>query len=507
MPSKASPRSRRAAAATRVYELAEPRADAMLESLRAFGYNLPTAVADLLDNSLTAGATRINVHMEWAGPDSWLRVTDNGCGMDESTLRDAMRPGTRNPREERNPKDLGRFGLGLKTASLSQARRLTVQTRAEGHEHFTRCWDLDFVQLERKWALLTQPYSSESEAALGELQSRSGTTVLWEVMDRVVGDEAADDEEAHRAFLDRIEHVRAHLGLVFHRWISPPRPVRITVNGAQVAPWDPFMSDHPAGQHLPEERFGSGPREVRIQPFILPHQSKLKREDNGGPDPRLWAPHQGFYIYRNRRLLVAGDWLGFYRVDELHQLARIRVDIGNALDDDWKIDVRKAQAHPPDATRRRLRQIADATRAQAAEVYRHRGKVLERQSERAPISYAWLQTKRRGKIIYKVNREHPLIAAILTGAMQRKRDIESALRLVEETIPVNFILGTFREHAEAQPQPYDGADAELENLIRAVAQSYRAQGFKDREIRKLMLSVEPFQHYPQIIEAIGLDEE
>lgn len=479
----------------------------MLESLRAFGYNLPTAVADLLDNSLTAGATRIDIHMEWAGPQSWLRVKDNGVGMDETTLRDAMRPGTRSPREERSPRDLGRFGLGLKTASFSQARRLTVRTKADGDDEHTRCWDLDFVEKERKWALLLDAFDDAGEEALGSITPKSGTTVLWQNMDRIVGDEAVEDEQAHSAFLERVDQVRSHLGLVFHRWIAPPQPVKITVNGSPVVPWDPFLADHPATQHLPEETFGSGAREVRIQPFILPHQSKLRSAEAETNDSRRWAPHQGFYIYRNRRLLVAGDWLGFYRIDETHQLARIRVDIGNALDEAWKLDVRKAQAHPPDAARRRLRQIADATRSQASEVYRHRGKVLERQSERTPISYGWSQAKRQGKIVYKVNREHPLVAALIETKSPTKKQVEAVFRLLEETIPVNFILGTFREHAEAQAQPFHGATADLEPLVRAVALAYKRQGFKDREIRKLLLAAEPFQHYPEVIAAINLDEE
>ena len=141
------------ARASAKHEITAPDAASMFESLRAFGYELPTALADLIDNSVFAGARNVWIDFEWNGAESTVSITDDGHGMAEKELVNAMRPGSRNPREVRDPKDLGRFGLGLKTASLSQGRRLTVRSKQVESTGFTRCWDLDHVAKTGDWYL------------------------------------------------------------------------------------------------------------------------------------------------------------------------------------------------------------------------------------------------------------------------------------------------------------------------------------------------------------------
>src|SRR5437016_4415683 len=163
------------------YDFAPPRADAMIESLRAFGYDLPTAIADLIDNSISAESKNIWINFEWNGADSFVTIRDDGRGMSESDLLGAMRPGSRNPLEARDPRDLGRFGLGLKTASFSQCRRLVVRSKTTNSKiSATRCWDLDFVAFKNKWLLIREA-GTASEKRLGRLNGLAhGTVVLWE---------------------------------------------------------------------------------------------------------------------------------------------------------------------------------------------------------------------------------------------------------------------------------------------------------------------------------------
>src|SRR5947209_1369949 len=104
---------------------AEPEASSMIETFRAIGYSIQSAVADIVDNSISAGAKNIRINFEWKGANTWLAIKDDGIGMDNDELIQAMKPGSRNPNEERSAKDLGRFGLGLKTASFSQCRILS----------------------------------------------------------------------------------------------------------------------------------------------------------------------------------------------------------------------------------------------------------------------------------------------------------------------------------------------------------------------------------------------
>lgn len=173
------------------YEIVEPDAAAMTEALRAFGYDLSTAIADILDNSISAKAKKIDVQFHWAGARSWIRISDDGNGMDADELKAAMRLRSRNPREERAAADLGRFGLGLKTASFSQCRRLTVRSKKRGRTSTTRCWDLDYIEAEKTWALIEGAHPDTTEASFTQQvaefdgEDSSGTVVMWEKLDRV----------------------------------------------------------------------------------------------------------------------------------------------------------------------------------------------------------------------------------------------------------------------------------------------------------------------------------
>ncbi len=489
------------------FDIVDPRPDALVESLRAFGYTLETALADLLDNSITARATIAEVELYWDGPNSWIRVADNGCGMDEPTLIEAMRAGTKSPLEERNPNDLGRFGLGLKTASFSQCRQLSVLSAQDEKEVF-RCWDLDFIQTARKWALLKKPTTRQTADVVGyrhEWPCR--TIIVWEKLDRVVGPEAADNEGAHRHFLRKVDRVVEHLGMVFHRFIAKPGPqITILVNGVRVQPWDPFMATHPTTQLLPRETVGSGTRTVVVQPFVLPHQTKLSMaEHQAAAGPKGWNAQQGFYIYRNRRMIVEGDWLGFFRQEEHSKLARIQIDILNASDHDWKIDVRKAHAVPTDDVKDSLKRWAEATRTRAIEVYRHRGQADARQSAE-PQVFMWLQTKHGSTVTYKLNREHPMVRRVLEQPVTTKKDLRDLLRVVEETMPVQFVISDFAKNTEQQMLPFEQDPGEVANIALAVGELLVRAGAPRTAVKRRLLAMEPFRYYPEIIESLSWNE-
>ena len=168
------------------FDVVNPDPGALIESLRSFGYSLEASVADIVDNSITAGARNIHIQFSWHGEQSTIAIMDDGCGMTEDKLVNAMRPGSRSPLEERDPADLGRFGLGLKTASFSQCRKLSVGSKAAGHEPGIRIWDLDYVNQCGEWRLKKlDPRGCDSTfSALNT--SKSGTIVLWEQIDRLV---------------------------------------------------------------------------------------------------------------------------------------------------------------------------------------------------------------------------------------------------------------------------------------------------------------------------------
>ena len=261
----------RLAAATRPNDLTEaddvvvPSPGALLDSLRSEGYEFESAIADIIDNSLAAKAKLVEVTIHASGQESWVAITDDGHGMDATTVREAMRLGGVGPSEKRGASDLGRFGLGLKTASLSQCGCLTVFTRPKGGDIVIRSWDMETVTKTKSWQLRRHPTDLALEdrftAWLG--QKKNGTVVLWEKLDRITKD-CKDESEMDARLRERADRTREHLGMVFHRYLSKAKyKLRITLSNVEILAWDPFLEKEPATQPLGEDRLsykGNGPR-------------------------------------------------------------------------------------------------------------------------------------------------------------------------------------------------------------------------------------------------------
>lgn len=482
------------------WDIAEPSPDALVESLRAFGYSPEAAVADLIDNSISAGAHEIDVHFHWNGAESTVCVKDDGRGMDEQTLLNAMRAGSRNPLETRDESDLGRFGLGLKTASFSQARELTVLSRRRGTKKSAiRRWDLDLIAATSEWRLLrTEPPGTP----VPQLTGNSGTVVMWSKCDRLVGDADRHESKAHSRFNAAIDRVANHLSAVFHRFMTGRGKVAITVNGVKLRPWDPFMQENDATQHLGAELLSLRGYPVKVTPYVLPHRSKLTADEQAnGAGAAGWNQQQGFYIYRSNRLLVQGDWLGLgFAKDEHTKLARIAVEFPAALDHDWQVDVKKSGARAPGPLQQDLRRIATATRRQAEEVYRHRGKIIARKASKDFVM-AWQQIKTRdGEVRYKINREHPVIATLLDSSSNR-RETERGLRFIEETIPTTLVGITIADALDQQPTPFSHHRPELDGLLRFTFDGLVETGLKRAEALDRIAAAEPFTQYPEIVQA------
>lgn len=337
-----------------------PKAGAMINTFRAFGYNLQTAIADIIDNSISARANNVWIQYEWDGEKSWATITDDGDGMDRDGLIEAMTPGSKDPKDDREEHDLGRFGLGLKTSSFSQCKALTVLTRKENHNIIKRHWDLDFVNETGKWNLLDYLSDNKFQEPLEKLNH--GTTVLWEKLDRLVGNGNVHNEAARSVFLEEFEKVEDHLSLVFHRYMERKK-LTIWMNGNKLEPWDPFMKESEGGQLIAHENLDNN--QVIVKCYVLPHISKLHPEERKKAKTDEWYRLQGFYIYRNSRLLLYGDWLGLFPKNEHFKNARILVDIPNRLDHDWKIDIKKATATPSIAVRKDLVRLGKMTRKAA----------------------------------------------------------------------------------------------------------------------------------------------
>jgi hypothetical protein len=481
------------------YENLPPRADAMVSSMRAIGYDLAMAIADLIDNSIFAGASNIWIKYHWEGLNSWIYILDNGYGMNEEKLREAMRLGSQSPLEERDQKDLGRFGLGLKTASFSQCRVATVYTKIPEGTTSLRCWNLNHIEKTKRWELDTIPPENTEPilATLNELPH--GTMVLWQELDRVIEviDEH-DNESGMKTFYNKFLTVQSYLEMLFHRYLSPPTNLKITLGEVELKPWDPCLMANSFTQELASEKYEDGT--VRIIPFVLPHVSKrTDRESDSGAGPKGWNAQQGFYLYRNKRMIVSGGYLDLGLVpEEHHKLARIMVDIDNNMDHEWSIDVRKATATPPDRLRAELIKVAKATRKIAANVYRARMKTAEDPRKRN-TSEVWNKMRRGDKIVYKINKKNEVIKEILDEITPPVSWVNKLFHVIESTVPYRLIIMDNSEQEDSLidlPPEVNMPVQEVIDLCVVIYEKYRKKGKTHETAIDLTLSLEPFNTHP-----------
>lgn len=466
---------------------AAPSASMLIESMRDIGYSLETALADVIDNSITAGASKIDIRAD-IGEHPRIGVMDDGYGMSWEELMKAMRPGSRSPLDERTPADLGRFGLGLKTASFSQCRRLTVVSRSGGETH-AAIWDLQHVANEDDW--LVQIPDDLTAIPWVDALGETGTLVIWEDLDRLV--EERDGKPSLEHFVGRIDDARSHLELVFHRFLSGEpglRKVEVRLNNRPLEARDPFHSRHPATIIGPLETIKVGDHTVHIQTLTLPHHRKVTPEDWERLAGREgYLKNQGFYVYRERRLIIYGTWFGLARQAELTKLARVRIDMPNGLDAEWKIDVKKASAQPPFLVRERLRRIIETIGATSKRVYTARGH-RRAADNRLPV---WTRVQDKNQIRYQINRDHPVIAVYLSrlgnGLLS---EFTRVLELSESTLPMDMFfadMGSSPDLIAENTTP----DETLRHAVYTTAAKLREAGVTTGELIEMMQCAEPFK--------------
>lgn len=417
-----------------------------------------------------------------------IGILDNGTGMDRVELMAAMKLGTRNPLEEREPRDLGRFGLGLKTASFSQCRRLTVVSRKDGQTN-AAVWDLGDIARADDWLvqLLDNPDGIRWSNRLGSC----GTLVVWEDLDRLFDENAPDGGVAQ--FVSRMDDARQHLELVFHRYLTGEpgiRKVRILLNERLLQGLDPFHSRHPATVIGPLETIKVGDSTVDVQAFTLPHHRKVTSDEwerYGGAEGYL--KNQGFYVYREKRLIIHGTWFGLAKQAELTKLARVRIDMPNRLDAEWKIDVKKASAQPPYQVRKRLRRIIETIGATSKRVYNGRGRRLVTDS-RLPM---WNRVQDKNQIIYRINLEHPVVEEFMTSLPEDlQKDFRSLLELISSTLPLDMIFADMGNKPDLMGGSITSEDT-LHRAVRTTVGKLTDAGLPLEEITAMLKVTEPFK--------------
>jgi hypothetical protein len=358
-----------------------PSAARTVGSLRDIGYDAPRAIADLVDNSLAADATQVDVTLHFDGDRSWIRVADNGVGMDASTLLEAMRYGS-----ERvyGSDDLGKFGFGLKTASTSQCRSVTVASRmaTQNARMEVRCLNLDHIEATNEWQVLVLRGSERPDQVTEPLRSHTGTVVLWDDLDRILEYKDPWGEWARKKLLSLAEDVDLYLGMVFHRFLAGEvlgKRLTIRVNGSKVRPWDPFCRDEPKTEELPAKDLSvasdTGFGLVRVRSYVLPRQNEFSSDAawRRASGIQNWNRQQGFYIYRANRMIQSGGWNRMRTSDEHTKLARVSLDFFPNLDALFGINIAKVYVSLPQELRDQLEPIVSQVARRADQRYRAGG--------------------------------------------------------------------------------------------------------------------------------------
>ncbi|MBR3243951.1 MAG: ATP-binding protein [Parasporobacterium sp.] len=481
-----------------------PIAPTLIESTRAIGYSLEAAIADIIDNSIAAKATQVSISF-FPLHGAYISILDNGVGMNAEELTTAMQYGSQNPLEERNVTDLGRYGLGLKTASLSQCSKLTVASKKNGKLEIRR-WDIDFVKITGQWSLISLTEEDEINEIpnIHELdQMDSGTLVVWQNLDRM----QAGSIDFSKSMGKQIDIVRDHLSLVFHRYLAGEPGVEklsISINGVDLEPLDPFLLKK-SDQTMQEETFIIHGSIIKVQPFILPHISKMTASEikmAGGKDGLRKL--QGFYVYRNKRLLVWGTWFRMMRKGELSKLARIRVDIPNTLDDLWTLDIKKSSAMPPEEVRANLANIIDKIGQKSKIKFTRRGKLETDDSQ----VHLWNRMKaREGGFYYEINRNHPMVSILESELGNEKKSLDALLTQIERNLPLNqlYIDLNNDEHISNEKSQ---DEIEIGQALKAMLPEGLSKIEKLEFLDKLS-SISPYSKHIKTIEAIkkGIKED
>lgn len=464
-------------------EQVNPNISNFIKSLRDVGYSYEIAVADIIDNSITSKAVKIRIYTV-AEPEIILAILDNGDGMKNDELVEAMRLASKNPEDKREKNDLGRFGLGLKTASFSQCRKLTVVSK-KGTVISAKQWDLDFISDENKWLLIT-PSNFDHLLLFDELKKqRSGTLVVWEKLDRFQKEN----------YSNSIDKLRKHLSLVFHRFLDGSasfKKLEISINNNVIKPFNPFNVEHPATQRISEEKIRLHNSEIIITPYILPHHSKLSQQDyERYSTDEGYTRSQGFYLYRASRLLIYGTWWGMHKTIDAHKLVRIGIDIPNNQDKYWGIDIKKSTARPTNEIRNDLKRIIKQVTEKGSRPYTGRGKKIKDNT----MNRFWQLIPFDNNFRFVLNQVHPIYEHLISRLKINEIELlDLYLKGLQAYLPLDAIQAQLQQNPHQIEQKSILSQKDIENFVKKL----KAAGLSQEYIDSL-LKTEIFRNNKELL--------
>ena len=424
----------------------------LLESNRNLGYSIDEAVSDLIDNSISAGATEISYEMHWNLGKPYFLLKDNGLGMsfENNELINSFRLGSRNPLDERDINDLGRFGFGMKTASLSQARSLSVISKKEGSSILARSLDLDFIAKNNKWRL-KKIDNTEIEYEISYLNDlKSGTVIRWDNWDR-----APSKEED---FFSLKEEINNYISVCFHRFIE--RGVKILDHDYPINSCSPIPSGEGSQEfsriHLTQNKDAEQIAYVLQHPKNWNENYEVKKALNSFRLFEGFERQQGIYIYRCDRLLTPkGGWLGLLKKGNAAKLARVVINYPNNADQMWSLDITKTNASIPYVFRKEIKKLINTVKKESINKISSGNRIINK-SLNFDHARIWnsINDKEFDRYKYIIDINHPYFKAFI----QKKKIKESDLKLLLNTIYENLPIAKIIDNNDADPSKHDRID-------------------------------------------------
>ena len=424
--------------------LINPSSSILINSIRSIGYSFKSALADIIDNSISANAKNIYITVPVESYQEYITILDDGYGMNRDELINAMTYGS--VKEGGYGKDdLGRFGLGLKSASSSQCRKFSVISK-KGNEINGLKWDLDEVEENDSWDCLElNKKEIETVYQIEKLKEfDSGTLVIWEDFDII---RKISNGKVWNYLTNELDESEHYISLIYHRFLNDRyKPLNIYINNMEIVGLDPFLELKP-NPKMDVRKTSTIPCRksfIEVTAFVLPHLDELSDNEIkklGGI--QSLKNDQGFYIYRNRRLIIHGTWFKLNSNDlnkELYKYGRIKVDIPNSLDDIWEVDVKKQRATIPNEILMYLKKTVSSVNI----------KSKEKTSKRVKLSYGenknhiWNKAlSRNEKDLYCINCESEYIKDFLNEFDDKDRKkIENFIDTVSATLPYDDIYNS-----------------------------------------------------------------
>ena len=404
----------------------------MVDVISNSGYTLNSAIADIIDNSISANAKNIDIRFIFNGLDSKIVIIDDGDGMNYSKIKEALIYANRNVNDVRASNDIGRYSIGLNSASSSFCNCLFLTSKVENQEQNSVVMDFDHIRDSKKWEIFRCKNRDDY------LIKNHGTIVLWERL-QLEKDKSNNVNILlnYELITPLLKDLELHLSRVFYRYIKF-HGVVISLNNNVIEGWDPFLTFNSDTQVCFKDIYEVNGSKIRIEGYVLPvaeHLSPFDKDYEFGFGKGL-SELQGFYVYREDRLISYGGWLnidGLPRTDKANY-ARIGLFVDNKLDSYLSVNFIKNQIILPADLSAKLKPIAKDIRLKSSNNYDYKKNPRPYIKNKDIIEKPWITTKTRNGIKAQINVNHPVIKDACKNMSLRDKKI--LFDLLSKTIPI-----------------------------------------------------------------------